>query len=296
MIVAVDPSIATLMDLRYKRNLAAKNGQPGGPKNCSGANGSDCVIPVPVGTQIFQEHEDGTATLVADLDAPDARVVLAKGGIGGRGNAHFVTAARRAPDYAQPGRPGEEGDFRFELKLLADVGLVGFPNAGKSTLVSRISRARPKIADYPFTTLRPNLGVVRVDDMRSYVVADIPGLIEGAADGAGLGIRFLKHIERTRLFVFLVTQDYAPGRSPVEDYRKLCRELERYDAELLQRPQIVALSQVDRPDVAEQLDAVREALPGVTVLPISAVTGAGLPELQRAIAEVLVARGRWSAD
>ncbi|MCA9546366.1 MAG: GTPase ObgE, partial [Myxococcales bacterium] len=176
VLVVVDGSIATLMDLRYKRTLAAKDGQPGGSKNCSGANGSDCIIPVPIGTQIFQEHEDGTATLVADLDEPDSQVVLARGGIGGKGNAHFVTAARRAPDYAQPGRPGEEGDYRFELKLLADVGLVGFPNAGKSTLVSRISRARPKIADYPFTTLKPNLGVVRVDDMRSYVVADIPGL------------------------------------------------------------------------------------------------------------------------
>ncbi len=283
------------MDLRYRKRHFAENGRPGGSKQCSGSDGADAVIRVPLGTQIFVEHEDGTSELIADLDTPDGRLVLARGGIGGRGNSHFATAARRTPDYAQPGRPGQEFELRLELKLLADVGLVGFPNAGKSTFVSRISRARPKIADYPFTTLKPILGVVRVDDDRSYVVADIPGLIEGAAEGAGLGIRFLKHLERTSLFVFLVTQDYEPGRSPVADYHTLRAELARYDASLLDRRHIVALSQVDRPDVAEQLESLQAALPDVEVLPLSAITGEGLDPLLRAISRALNDAGRWSA-
>ena len=179
------------------------------------------------------------------------------------------------------------------LKLIADVGLVGFPNAGKSTLVSRISRARPKIADYPFTTLRPNLGVVRVADDRSYVVADLPGLIVGAADGHGLGHRFLRHIERTAIFLFLVTQDLDPARDPLADYHALRHELGRYDPELLARPQIVVLSQCDRPEVREQLDTIRSALPDLQVLPISAVTGDGLRALTDAVARALVSAGRW---
>ena len=218
----------------------------------------------------------------------------ARGGNGGRGNAAFATPSRRTPDFAKPGGNAQERTIRLELKLLADVGLVGFPNAGKSTLISRISRARPKIADYPFTTLTPNLGVVSVDVARSYVVADMPGLIEGAADGAGLGHRFLRHIERTALFVFLITQDLAPGRDPIADYRALLHELGRYDADLLARPKLVALSQCDRPDVLEQLDAVRAALgEDVRVFPISAVTGVGLDALHKAIADHLTQSGRW---
>jgi GTP-binding protein len=290
----VDTNLATLMDLRYKKRHIAKNGQPGGGNNCSGGDAAHVVIRVPLGTQVYRVAEDGTSTLVIDLDDAEKDFVLAEGGIGGRGNARFATASRRSPEYSQPGRPGDEGDYRLELKLLADVGLVGFPNAGKSTLVSRISRARPKIADYPFTTLKPNLGVVRVDTERSYVVADIPGLIEGAAEGAGLGIRFLKHIERTKLFLFLVTQDYEPGRGPVEDFHALRNELGKYDASLLERPYIVVLSQTDRPDVADQLGDVQAALDAHgTVFPLSSVTGSGLPQLLKVIADTLAARGRW---
>ncbi len=248
------------------------------------------VVRVPVGTEVV---DGDTGELLADLTTPDERFVVCRGGRGGRGNAAFATPSRRSPEHAQPGEPGEERSLVLQLKLLADVGLVGFPNAGKSTLVSRVSRARPKIADYPFTTLRPNLGVVRVDDARSYVVADIPGIIEGAAEGAGLGIQFLKHIERTALFLFLVTQDLDPARDPVSDYHALRNELSRYDASLLERPHLVLLSQCDRPEVAEQVDAVREALPGVGILEISAVTGQGLDALLKAVADALTASGRW---
>lgn len=291
----MDPNLATLMDLRYKQRHIAQNGRPGAGKNCTGADGASAIIRVPVGTQVFRVDEAGEhSELIADLDQAGMDYILAEGGIGGRGNAHFATAARRSPDFAQGGRSGTEGHYRLELKLLADVGLVGFPNAGKSTFVSRVSRARPKIADYPFTTLRPNLGVVRVDDARSYVVADIPGLIEGAAEGAGLGIRFLKHIERTQLFLFLVTQDFEPGRDPVTDFHALRRELGKYDASLLERPYLVLLSQTDRPEVAEQLETVRAQLgDAAPVLPLSSVTGAGLPDILKAVADTLSTAGRW---
>jgi len=292
VVVYADPQLATLLDLRYKRNLAAKSGRPGSAKDCTGADGETLVIRVPVGTEIYDAQTDA---LVADLTEPEQRVVVAEGGLGGRGNTAFATPSRRSPDHAQPGRAGQEMDLRMVLKLLADVGLVGFPNAGKSTLVSRVSRARPKIADYPFTTLRPNLGVVRVDDARSYVVADIPGIIEGAAEGAGLGFQFLRHIERTSLFLFLVTQDLEPGRSPEADYHALRSELGRYDAGLLERPHLVVLSQIDRPEVREQLDELRVALGGVEVLGVSAVTGEGLQSLLSAVAKCLVFAGRWGS-
>ncbi len=241
-----------------------------------------------------QAYDADTGELLVDLVEADAIFVLAKGGKGGKGNTSFATASRRSPEYAQPGEAGEERNVRLVLKLLADVGLVGFPNAGKSTLIARISRARPKIADYPFTTLRPNLGVVRVDDARSYVMADMPGIIEGAAEGAGLGHTFLRHIERTAIFLFLITQDLDPERNPVADFQALRRELGDYDPELLERPYMVVLSQCDRPEVSEQLEAVREALPGETVLPISAVTGLGLDALLRAVSGALLASGKWS--
>ncbi|MCB9542220.1 MAG: GTPase ObgE [Myxococcales bacterium] len=291
VILYADPNLATLLDLRYRRTYSADNGRPGGAANMTGADGADVRVRVPVGTQAFDAE---TGELLVDLIEPDATYVIVRGGNGGRGNAAFATPSRRTPDFAKPGGRGEERAIRLELKLIADVGLVGFPNAGKSTLISRISRARPKIADYPFTTLTPNLGVVAVDVARSYVVADMPGLIEGAADGAGLGHRFLRHIERTALFVFLVTQDLAPGRDPIADYHALRHELGRYDEDLLTRPTLVALSQCDRPEVAEQLDAVRAALgEDVSVFPISAVTGQGLDALHKAIADALTAAGRW---
>lgn len=291
VILEASRGLATLLDLRYRRRIVADNGRPGEGQDCSGASGDDLVIRVPVGTEIY---DDETDELIVDLIEHEQRYVIAPGGKGGRGNAQFATASRRTPTYAQPGQPGVERSLRLELKLLADVGLVGFPNAGKSTLVSRLSRARPKIADYPFTTLKPNLGVVRVDDMRSYVMADIPGLIEGAADGAGLGIQFLRHIERTQVFVFLVTLDYAPDRSPIEDLQVLRAELERYDPALLEHKWLVALSQVDRPDAAEWYDWLREEVPDeIDVVAISAVSGVGLDALRASIARKLVETGRW---
>lgn len=291
VIVRADSNLATLLDFRYRRRHIAQNGQPGGAKDCYGADGESLLIKLPVGTEIY---DDQTGELIVDLRTPGQEFCLAKGGIGGLGNTHFATPARRSPDYAQPGRPGQEFDVHLVLKLLADVGLVGFPNAGKSTFVSRVSRARPKIADYPFTTLEPNLGVVRVDDERSYVIADMPGLIEGAADGAGLGHQFLRHIERTSLFVFLVTQDLAPDRSPLSDLRALRHELGCYEESLLDRPYIVVLSQADRPEVLEQEAELREALEGEAPLFVmSAVTGAGVDDVLHAISQRLLEAGRW---
>ncbi|MEE2787813.1 MAG: GTPase ObgE [Myxococcota bacterium] len=294
VVVAADPQLSTLLDLKYRKQYVAKNGRPGGSKDCTGADAADLILRVPVGTQVF---DDETGVLIVDLVEAGARFELCRGGIGGRGNAAFATPSIRTPEYAQPGRPGEEKHVRLELKLLADVGLVGFPNAGKSTLISRLSRAKPKIADYPFTTLQPQLGVVRIDDERSFVIADMPGLIEGAADGAGLGHRFLKHIERTALFVFVITQDLHPDRTPVADYRILRTELEKYDAQLGHRPFIVALSQCDRPDVLEMLDQVRTDLGDeIEVIAISSVSGLGLDNLRRTISRLLLESGKWSAD
>ncbi len=293
VVLVADANLATLLDLRYRPRHLAPNGRPGGTRDCSGADGSDLFIRLPVGTQIYDAETDA---LLVDLVSDGERFVVARGGRGGRGNAKFATPSRRSPEYAQPGEEGSEVTLRLVLKLLADVGLVGFPNAGKSTLISKISRARPKIADYPFTTLTPNLGVVRVDVDRSYVVADMPGLIEGAADGAGLGIQFLKHIERTALFLFMVTQDLEPGRTPAGDFEALRRELGRYDPALLDRPYAVMLSQIDRTDVREQLDSLRAAVgDSVPVHPVSAVTGEGLDALLTALARAVSASGRWGA-
>ncbi len=292
VIFEADPSLATLLDFRYRPIQAARNGRPGEGSGCDGADGGDLVVRVPVGTEL-RDANDGS--LVGDLTEAGQRLVVARGGRGGLGNRNFATPSRQAPDFAQPGEDGEEREVVLVLKLMADVGLVGFPNAGKSTLISVLSRARPKIADYPFTTLSPNLGVVRVDDDRSYVMADIPGIIEGAADGAGLGLRFLKHIERTGLFLYLITQDLDPDRDPLGDFRMLRTELERHDPALLSRPAVVVLSQADRTEVLEQADAVRAALEpeGHEVIVISSVAGTGLDELRRAVARRLSARGRW---
>lgn len=292
LVLEADGSLATLLDLRYRRHLEAGNGEPGGARQCTGSRGTDLVIRVPPGTQVYNDETD---ELLADLTEAGERIVLAPGGRGGKGNMFFATPSQRTPTHFQPGEEGQAFKLRLVLKLLADVGLVGFPNAGKSTLVRRISRARPKVADYPFTTLEPNLGVVRVDDGRSYVVADIPGIIEGAAEGAGLGFQFLRHIERTSLFVFLVTLDYADGRDPIRDLETLRGELGRYDEALLERPWLVVLSQVDRPDVAEWAEALRAAVPAdIELLSISAATGVGIDELLLSIARRLNAAGRWT--
>jgi len=292
VILEADPSLATLLDFRYRPIQAAKNGRPGEGSGCDGADGGDLVVRVPVGTEVRDASDD---SVIGDLTEAGQRMVIARGGRGGLGNRNFATPSRQAPDYAQPGETGEELEIVLVLKLMADVGLVGFPNAGKSTLVSVMSRARPKIADYPFTTLSPNLGVVRVDDDRSYVMADIPGIIEGAADGAGLGLRFLKHIERTGLFLYLITQDLDPARDPLGDFRALRKELGKHDTALLARPALVVMSQADRPEVEAQSDEVRAALEpdGHEVFVISAVSGAGMDALRRAIAQRLAARGRW---
>lgn len=293
VIFVADPTLATLLDYRYKRILKAGNGKPGGTNDCTGASGEDLTVRVPVGTLIYDAE---TGEQLADLCTAHEHFTLMKGGRGGRGNACFASATRRTPEYAQSGEAGEERLLRLELKLLADVGLVGFPNAGKSTLIRRVSRAKPRVADFPFTTLTPQLGMVRVDDERSYVIADLPGLIEGAAKGAGLGFRFLRHVERTQLFLHLITQDMDPERDPISDFRALRAELGEYDPELLKRKSFVVLSQTDRPEVAEWLPKVKEELEAEVgpVFPISAITGEGIRDLLIAISRHLQAAGRWS--
>jgi GTP-binding protein len=293
VIVRVEPSITTLIDLRYKERQFARNGSPGEGGQRSGSQGGDLVIKVPPGTQVL--NEDGE--LLFDLIEPDREVILARGGRGGKGNVHYATASRRVPDYAQPGEEGEELFVTLSLKLLADVSLIGFPNAGKSTFIRTVSNAKPRVADFPFTTIKPHLGVIRVDEDRSYVMADMPGLIEGASEGVGLGLRFLKHIERTGVFVFLLTRDYGEGRSLHEDYLTLRRELEKFDPELLTRPHLIAISQADRVDVQEVIDEERERLEEFgDIFMFSSFTRDGVQELLRAIAQLLVTSGRWTSS
>lgn len=295
VIFSADPTLATLLDYRYKQIFKAGNGVPGGTNDCTGADGNDLHIRVPVGTMIYDAE---TEEQLADLCVPHESMILLRGGRGGKGNAEFATPTRRTPEYAQPGEPGETRMVRMELKLLADVGLIGAPNAGKSTFIRKVSRAKPRVADFPFTTLTPQLGVVKVDDERSYVIADLPGLIEGAAKGAGLGFRFLRHVERTRLFLHLITQDWDSSRDPISDFKALRAELAEYDESLMERKCFIVLSQCDRPDVSEWLPLVKEELEPEfgTIYPISAMTGEGVPELLRAIARHMQEAGRWSGD
>jgi GTP-binding protein len=278
VIFEADERLRTLFDLKYKRVLRAESGENGRGKDQYGKGGEALVVRVPVGAQLFDAD---SGELLADLDEPGARITAAKGGRGGRGNMHFATPTDRAPMRAEPGEEGERRQLRIELKLLADVGIVGFPNVGKSTLISVISKARPKVADYPFTTLIPNLGVVSRGDERSFVVADIPGIIEGAAEGAGLGHRFLKHIERTRVLLMLVSVDPAPGRSPSQDLATLKHELARFDPALAQRPMLIAVSKLDLPEVAEALPELQQELAaaGVEVSAFSAATHEGVEAL-----------------
>lgn len=288
VVLVADERLGTLMDFRFKRRLNAPAGEHGRGKDQYGRGGEALRVRVPVGTQVY-EAESGE--LLADLSEPDAEVVIARGGRGGRGNIHFATPTDRAPRRAEPGEEGEHRRLRFELKLIADVGLLGYPNVGKSTFIARVSRARPKIADYPFTTLVPNLGVVHRDVDRSFVIADIPGLIEGAAEGAGLGHRFLKHVERTRVLLHILTLDPDPDREPAADFDVLMSELRRFDPELAERPMIVAMSKIDLPDVRDALPDLRTALAerGHTLLAFSAATGEGVEEvldaLERTLAE-----------
>jgi len=285
--VVASPHINTLISFRFHPEFEAPRGGNGEGSNRHGRNGGDLELSVPIGTLIY----DCTGApaveprLVADLKHAGDRVLIAKGGRGGLGNAHFATSTNRAPRKTQPGEDGEEKFLRFELKLLADVGLVGFPNAGKSTLISRISAARPKIADYPFTTLTPNLGVVGLSDDRSFVVADVPGLIEGAHRGLGLGHQFLRHLDRTKVLVHLVDVSSGSGRDPVSDMDIIRRELELFAPSFAGKPQLIAANKIDALDDEERATAVeqRAAALGLPFFRISGVTGAGLPDLLEAI-------------
>src|SRR5215475_4203583 len=254
ILLEADPAITTLLDFHYQRHYTAERGQHGKGANKHGASGSDTILRVPLGTVVSDRD---TGERLGDLTTPGERVLVACGARGGRGNARFVSSTNRAPRRADLGRPGEERWMHLELKLLADVGVVGFPNAGKSTLVSRLSAARPKIADYPFTTLVPTLGLVRVDDERSFVIADIPGLIPGAAEGKGLGLRFLRHVERTRVLVHMLDLDPGTGRDPDDDWEAIQRELGEYSADLAARPQVLAANKLDLDGAAPRLARVR---------------------------------------
>ena len=291
VIFRVDETLATLVDLRYQQRQFAQNGHPGEGSQCSGADGVDKVIRVPVGTQVLSEEGE----LLHDLITHGQELVIARGGRGGKGNMNFATPSRRTPDFAQPGEEGEELIVTLSLKLLADVSLIGFPNAGKSTLIRTVSNAKPRVADFPFTTIKPHLGVIRVDEDRSYVMADMPGLIEGASEGIGLGLRFLKHIERTSLFVFLLTRDYGEGRSIQEDFITLRNELAKFDETLLSRPYLIAISQCDREDVREMLEEAREELQNYgEVFAFSSFSKEGLKPLMTAISQLLMASNRWA--
>ena len=290
VVLVVDEGLSTLLDFRYKSQFDAPAGEAGANKDMYGRGGEDILLRVPPGTQVF---DAGTSALIGDLRTHGERLVVAQGGKGGRGNMHFATPTDRAPRRSEPGTPGEERNIRLELKLLADVGLLGFPNVGKSSLIARISAARPKIADYPFTTLVPNLGTVRLSGERTIVVADIPGLIEGAHAGAGLGDRFLRHLDRTRLLVHLLDPSAtADGRSPLSDYEAMNRELALYDPELAARPQIVVLNKIDIPEVRRRKTQLARAFAkrGVTLLAISAVTGEGTAELLESVWRALPSR------
>ena len=281
-----DESLNTLLHLRYNPEHLAERGRHGEGSKRSGRDGKDTVVRVPVGTQVF---DAATAELLHDFTENGERWLAARGGRGGFGNSHFATSTNRAPRYHQEGSAGEEFELQLELKLLADVGLVGFPNAGKSTLISTISAARPKIADYPFTTLEPHLGVVDLGEYRTLVVADIPGLIEGAHQGAGLGTRFLRHVERTKLLLHLVDVSSLAGRDPVSDYETINRELESYDAALAARPQIVVATKLDALDEPERLERLRARAEedGRPFRAISSATREGVRELVNAMARAL---------
>jgi len=299
--VVASPHVNTLINFRFHPEFSAERGEHGMGSNRTGHGGKDLELAVPIGTLVYEKSGDPDAPpqLVADLAEEGQRVLVAKGGRGGMGNARFATSTNRAPRKVQPGEPGEIKDLRLELKLLADVGLVGFPNAGKSTLISRISAAQPKIADYPFTTLTPNLGVVRLSDDRSFVVADVPGLIEGAHRGLGLGHQFLRHLERTKVLVHLVDVSGGSGRDPVEDLDTVRRELELFRPELAAKPQIVAANKIDAagPDQKDAIAALRRRAAALDLpfLQISAATGQGLPELLEAMWRRLAASRQSAA-
>ncbi|MFC2948474.1 GTPase ObgE [Virgibacillus sediminis] len=285
IIFKVDEGLNTLMDFRYNRHFKGKRGENGMSKNQHGKNSAPLVIPVPPGTTVIDED---TEEVIADLTTHEQKAVIAKGGRGGRGNSRFASPKNPAPEYAENGEPGQERNIKVELKLLADVGLVGFPSVGKSTFLSVVSAAKPKIADYHFTTLSPNLGVVDTGDQRSFVMADLPGLIEGAHEGVGLGHQFLRHVERTRVIVHVIDMASTEGRDPYDDYRKINEELKEYDEKLMNRPQIIAANKMDMPGAEENLQSFQEKLEeDFPVYRISAITKEGLRDILYAIADTL---------
>jgi GTP-binding protein len=287
-----DEGLSTLLDYHYQRHYAAGRGEHGKGSGKYGASASDLILRVPIGTVVTDRD---TGERLGDLSTGGQRLLVARGGRGGRGNARFATATHRAPRRAEPGERGEARWLHLELKLLADVGVIGFPNAGKSTLVSRVSAATPRIADYPFTTLAPTLGLVRVDERRGFVIVDLPGLIPGAAEGKGLGHRFLRHTERTRLLIHLVDLDPATGRDPVEDYQVIQNELKAYSPELAARPQLVVANKTDLPGTGARRQALQSfcAAAGLPFSAVSAATGQGLAALMGAVAGRLEAE-RWA--
>ena len=286
IVLIADRNMNTLLDFRYKRKFKAEKGGAGQDGNKFGRNAETVEIKVPVGTLIFDEESD---ELLADLVEAGQKAVVVKGGRGGRGNARFPTSVNRAPTFAEHGEPGEERKLRLELKLLADVGLVGYPSVGKSSLIASVSAARPEIAAYHFTTLTPVLGIVKIDEQTNFVMADIPGLIEGAHEGRGLGIEFLRHIERTRLIIHVLDASGMEGRDPLEDYHTINRELKAYSERLATRPQLVAANKMDLPDARERFPELARILSaeGREVFPISAATGEGVRPLIQRVAELL---------
>ena len=278
VILIARQNMSSLLDHRYKQHYKAENGEHGRGKDQHGKNAPTLLVPVPVGTVV---KDFFTGEILGDLTEDGDTLVVAKGGRGGRGNARFATPTNRAPRYAEPGEEAEERTLLLELKLLADVGIIGFPNAGKSTLISRISAARPKIADYPFTTLIPNLGVVSYNEGKTFVVADIPGLIKGAHEGTGLGIKFLRHIERTKVLIHLIDLSPLTERDPIEDYHVMNKELGAYSRDLIRKPQIIAPNKIDITEAREKLKEIKTYFKklGIEVFPISSATGEGLQVL-----------------
>jgi GTP-binding protein len=278
VIAVADPQLTTLLDLRYQKQYKAGRGEHGQGKDCHGRRGEDCIIKVPVGTLI---RDGATGDLLADFERSGERVIVAAGGRGGKGNAHFASSTHRSPRFAQPGEPGQDRELEIELRLLADVGIIGLPNAGKSTLIAAISAVRPKIADYPFTTLVPNLGVVSYDDGKSFVVADIPGLIEGAHEGQGLGDKFLRHVTRTRLLIHLIDASGVDEKDPLAPWETVNRELTLFDPELGTKPQIVVANKIDLPEGKKKAKLIAEKLPDSyqPLQEISAATTEGVRRL-----------------
>ena len=281
VVMIADPQLTTLLDLRYQKQYKAGRGQHGMGSDCHGRRGDDRVIPVPIGTII---REASSGELIGDLSTAGARVIVAAGGRGGKGNAHFVSSTHRSPRFAQPGEPGEERELLIELRLLADVGIIGLPNAGKSTLIAAISAVRPKIADYPFTTLVPNLGVVGYGEGKSYVIADIPGLIEGAHEGHGLGHKFLRHVMRTHLLIHLIDATQIDPEDPLAPWETIDRELALFDAELAKKPQIVVANKIDLPEGRKNAQLLARKLPVECgpLYTISAATSEGVRKLVQA--------------